>query len=130
IPVAFVYGKNDTVGAARALGNIKAIKPNFKRGEKPRDNDPLKLTGEYAVEKTKLVGHKLLDKSSSDAVQWITEEYLGKGVFGKDTPNQWEKRESDTFGFAWSFPRANFVLAKHAKDKLPQPAPINYLLPR
>jgi pimeloyl-ACP methyl ester carboxylesterase len=103
VPMAFLYGSEDTSGRGFAAQGMKYARP---------DNG-FKLTGERAVKGTKLAGHDLLNQ---DTVDWIVDPYLKQAV-DERAGNAWASREDQKKWFFWSFPGRPPILAKKEGDK-------------
>ncbi len=119
IPMAFVYGKEDTVGDRLALSMVQLIKPRYKRDSKMGASEDPKETVDFGVDKSKLVGSKLL--TVGDASTRLG-AYLNN-IVERYGNNQWEKRESDKPPFVWTF-NTGTVTAKNLEEKYPHPIPL------
>jgi len=122
VAMAFVYGKEDSAGDRQALSLVQSIKPRYKRDAKMAAQDEPKYTTDFGVDKSKLVGAKLL--TVGDTAQRLA-TYLNAVVKDRGN-NQWEKRESDKPAFVWNF-RGRSVTAKGPEDKLLNLVPLQFL---
>jgi pimeloyl-ACP methyl ester carboxylesterase len=113
LPLAFVYGKDETGADARALNYLKTIDPGFERGKGPKEKD-LALTGEKAVPGTKLSGSKLL-QNTLETEDFIVNKYLGP-VAEKHRFVQWKMRNNDDNYFYWKNALGPATLAKIKGD--------------
>jgi alpha-beta hydrolase superfamily lysophospholipase len=116
IPMAFVYGSDDSRGEANAARFLQVIK-GF-------DKNALPLTNKYGI-KTKLTGDGLLNKGLS-TTNWIVKTYLS-AVGDKNAPNEWVKQDADLNGYVWVFRGGAAVMAKREKDRVPNPIPLGAL---
>jgi pimeloyl-ACP methyl ester carboxylesterase len=128
VPMAFVYGKDDKTGDADAARFMRMLIPGYSRGTTLKDN-PLPLSGERAIEKTKLTGSKLLQKGA-DTEAFIV-NFVTKDL--KDNlREEWRDRDTGKSKHYWLFangpnPAAPpFVIpAKNENDLAPALLPLN-----
>jgi hypothetical protein len=114
IPMAFVYGENDSTAANFAKKWGKDLK-----GEA---GPTKKFTGQEGIKKSNLAGHKLLRKDL-DTVSWIT-KYLDD--LSKDlTLDDYAKVEFDKKGYMWNFMGGRPIPAKIQAEKLLHPIPLS-----
>src|SRR5262249_7921904 len=116
VPMAFVYGADDTTAANFAKRWAKDLKGETMPTKK--------FTGEEGIKKSKLQGHKLLHKEL-DTVKFIG-NYV-KEVTEAVTLADYSKVEFEKKGYAWRFGTARAITAKLPDEKFLQPIPLGNL---
>jgi pimeloyl-ACP methyl ester carboxylesterase len=112
VPIAFVYGKDDAVSDNLARNLEKAIKGTGKSKDFPN-------TGREAIAKTKLSGHKLLDKEL-DTQKWILQKYLAPVMEARGS-KEWVERKVEASGFWYTKGKSSipFKLNKRPGEQAP-----------
>jgi hypothetical protein len=128
VQMVFVYGKQDTAGADLALSGMQHTFPPknaqtfWQRGdEKPKD---LALSGEKAIDGTKLTGSKLLSPELK------TEEFIVGYLdtfFEKQGTKQARVHKFDDSFYVWTLPQG-IQGAKIENDKTTRVPPVKLLL--
>jgi pimeloyl-ACP methyl ester carboxylesterase len=108
IPMAFIYGENDTEGAKIATNMKGAIVDGAAKND-------FKFTGSKPISKTKLTGAKLLEPSL-DTQSWISDKYLDPAMATRGKKRRTDKKV-EASRFFYNFTR-NGVLY----NKLNKPA--------
>jgi len=88
IPMAFIFGKNDSKGDEMGRGLQKVIKGTSKGKE-------FQFTGAQAIPDTKLAGHALLQRSL-DTENWIMREYLDKVMEARGVKERVERKVAES----------------------------------
>ena len=129
VPVYFVFGKDDKAADNISLAYLRAINPSYDRVKVAKD-DPLPLSGEKGIEKTKLAASGLLLKSLGTE-SFIVDSYLGSEEMKKNLKEgEWRERDSTKSRHYWLF-QTNPMLppivvpAKNENDLAPQLLPLN-----
>lgn len=122
LPMAFIHGeeKSDR-NYLDDINYLKAIYPDFKRGQQNKDKD-LKFTGEKTIS-AKLTGSKLL-QTNLDTSKFVIEEYLDP-LTSSRTPAQWKKRDNKSSYFFWQLPGTRPILAWIKNEDVPQALPFS-----
>jgi hypothetical protein len=114
VPMAFVYGKQDTAAAREAQGLVTQIRPDTPAGKKQFPN-----TGTYAVPGTKLAGNELL---KTDLVRgpkaWLIKDYL-EPVFQERGSKEQKDRRSEQSQYFYVLPNGRMTISKKAGQEAP-----------
>jgi len=111
VPIAFLYGKNDTNASNLTLNYLNAIQP------KKYD---LKNTGEKAIAGTELGGSKLLGErvgATKEIIKQLDRVMEDRGS------KEWKKREEEKSRYFWSSGKGRPALAKMPGEKVARPIP-------
>ncbi len=131
IPMAFIYGKDDTTnttGANAALQLARSIRPNYDPKKPGVDTDELRGTVIFGIPGAKLVGSKLLTPPLETARKNVVDNYLKGFIFNeKKALNEWEKRDTVDNFYRWDFPMMRPIQAKIKNEKMLAPVPLQQL---
>ncbi|HKI35642.1 MAG TPA: hypothetical protein VKA46_27550 [Gemmataceae bacterium] len=117
VPMAFLYGENDTSGKEHAKDFVKLIK-----GE---DAEKFPFTAELGITDAKnLTGSALLRKNLGTEGRILT--YLEK-VRDKKVTSKWKKVDAASTAYVWTFPNTPYRGAKEEKGKALEPIPLDRL---
>jgi hypothetical protein len=116
MPMAFLYGKDDTEGREVAQAELKSVRAAVKGGGK------LDFTGEKAIADTKLSGSQLLQKGL-DTDKWILKDYL-EPVLEKRGSREAKKRMFEQERFYWVFRGGVPIPAKLEREDMLRPVPL------
>jgi hypothetical protein len=103
VPLAFLYGKDDTSADRLALSYLKEIKPGYVRDKEPKKDakKDLPFTGEHDIKDTKLAGSQLLTKTL-DTESWIIKSYL-EPLMDKHGIDERRERDVEKSLYFWTF---------------------------
>jgi hypothetical protein len=119
VPLAFVFGKDDTRGDSLALSLVKEIVPGYSRDKPPAKKDQ-KFTVEHGIKGSKLTGSQLLTRTL-DTETWILKNYL-EDLMDKHGLEEWRQHEDEKAFYYWVFSSGRVLPAKTAlMQKVPFP---------
>jgi len=120
VPMAFVYGKEDTASAGFAQRSVAAL----KTGNEPKEP---KVAFARPIEGAgKVRGSPLLKvkEEESTVAHILADDYLGSKILERYGNNEWEKRESEKNAYVWALGRQR-ITAKNYEEKAFLPIPLS-----